>query len=761
MFAKTAALIREWLKTHLPQLLVGRLRPTVEPDGSHSPDGVEGAVQGSGERDRSDSGEEKGTRSSPDAPPAPTPSTPTHPPGESVNGAQTGDAAAGPNGESDGSRTANGTDPSGSKPEDPTAPPPDGTSGDQPADKPSKPPGEIRGRRPDGKTRGTPNRLAPSSPTVRDQPQLICRQRRGGEVWEVALRPGQRLPIECVEQNGSPLSERHAAWPLPSFTEPATVFPKGAERPSVLPLRAERCLIFKFGADWEGDGRRVSSLTKGHLIAIAPREWCREDDMPVAPEGCSDRRFLAHFFFLDGSESAANTVGFKEHSLDVGGAGFSLGGDLVFDDSKHGSLYVGDPPTLEVATSIVWARVGEERDAGWQGDNFRPSESSLADALKERQGRFFVRVYDENKLIDSDQFRYLQGLRELQVNGEIYTEETVLMPSREGYSSAKVRLVPRDGADLRVISPSDGDALGNAAASIDVPPDPKNDAVKVAVESGAGPVDVLLRLPRVWWRMVSAVGKPASPWRSSPYRMSRRQFRDYADSDASLRLRLPDRIARVRVGFDDEITAKYKPSQNEIRLRLADFLDHRQIDQHLSKSALLNGRLFTRRGAASSASLTLVRVAADPRPEIVRFRAIPNPVEPGEEAVLSWETRNADEVEVTVNPHIGTVDPSGETTVNPVRTTIYALRLRALGMEDVLRRVTVRVGTAHQRRMVFAAVRRGGANWRRGKGFSRRELCASGWTVPNASTSRWLRLDLRRRSAHSANIGVLRRLRND
>ena len=75
--------------------------------------------------------------------------------------------------------------------------------------------------------------------------------------------------------------------------------------------------------------------------------------------------------------------------------------------------------------------------------------------MDDRQGRFFVRVYDDARLLDSGEFRYLRNLKEIRVNGEPYTEHTILVPASTGHPPTKVRFIGFDGATVRPILPLD------------------------------------------------------------------------------------------------------------------------------------------------------------------------------------------------------------------------------------------------------------------------------------------------------------------
>ena len=130
-------------------------------------------------------------------------------------------------------------------------------------------------------------------------------------------------------------------------------------------------------------------------------------------------------------------------------AGFELSGATVFDDAEDGDLFIGDVPVLRPASSVVWARIGEEREGGWKGENFKPADRSLADVLQGRQGRFFLRVYDATgKLLDSDEFRYCEALQAIRVDDAPYTKSTLLVPPATGHLPTEVRFLGSDGATV-------------------------------------------------------------------------------------------------------------------------------------------------------------------------------------------------------------------------------------------------------------------------------------------------------------------------
>ena len=591
-------------------------------------------------------------------------------------------------------------------------------------------------------------------PTSEPRPELICRRPSGSVWWEVLLSVD--VPIAAVKQNGEPLSLGNGGWPLTSFAGRLSIDLKQGP-PIHVSLFDKSPLIFKLNKDWTGDGRKITRLTKGHFIVIAPMEWVRSGHVPVEPDGCSDSAFMAHYFFRDGSESTEELGGFPGREIASSAPGFELSGKSVFDDSEEGDLFVGTPPRLSHADRVVWVRVGEEGAHDWKGRNFKPSERSLDEVMDARQGRFFLRVYDEQgAMLDSAQFRYLRDLQEIRLNGETYSEDTLLVPTATGHPPTTVRFIGADGVPVRATLRPGAAPVEDGMGGLIAEPHPDADEISCALEADDGRVDIALDLPRIWWRMEREGAEWDGEWCSTPFKMTRHGFRELADSNAILRLRSPKRIRSVVVGFGDEPGLEYTRRDDEFVLPLAHFVNHVQIDHRLTEDALFNVRFDQSNDRRGQKVLTLIRIAADPPPAIVSLICEPRAVAAGEKSILSWVTRNADDVRVVIDPDIGAVEPVGSREIALLEThDLYTLRLTAPGMEDVTRRVTVRVS-----RMQVAKVRRGdGGGWRPGRGFSCGELCAVGLSV-TAAARRSIRIDRRRRSVHPTNIKNLRKVAN-
>ena len=623
----------------------------------------------------------------------------------------------------------------------------------------AKAPRKIGGRR-NGPTQAPSpvNDDARGKPTSTPRPELICRKSPCSWQREVVLFADDECNIVEVWHDGELLNRVNGEYRLPSLRGHLSIKYKYADRePEEFPLFVGTPLIFKLRHGWKGDGRKVSGITSGYFIVIAPRDWERTGSAPVEPEECTEADFRAHFYVKIGE--AGDAGGFEGYDLALTTTGFELSGVSVFDNSEDGELFVGAPPELKPAPGIVWARIGEERKGGWKGENFRPTERSLAEVLNGRQGRFFVRVYDHQMhLADSGEFRYLRDLCKIYVNGEPYSEHTLLVPSSTGYPPAKVQFVSADGAAIQPNPDTDGTQVTvQPDGTVLSKPHPDGDHISCTLGSGEDRVDTVIKLPRIWWRVGRDDGE-VDEWRDISLAMTRQQFREYSVADATIRLRLPLRVSSVRVGFDEKRDRTYRPQRNgddtETEIPLSDFMDYSQIDQRLNEDALLNVQ-------CDAEVMALICVSADPVPTITTFTSEPMVVKTGETATLHWAIQNAesDDVSVSIDDGVGVVESIGSMEITPTETTTFTLRLRASGMDDVTQGVLITVQTRPQAgEKPFASVKRAkraGGGWRRGRGFSCGEIRSAGLTDAGPALES-LPIDKRRRSTHSVNIDTIK-----
>lgn len=613
-------------------------------------------------------------------------------------------------------------------------------------------PREIGARR--RSRRGVSGSDAKDRPTLTPRPELICR--KAAHQWEVVLSADEERDVVEVrhDHDGRPLVLADGVGCLPALNGRLSIDYADGSALELSLFDGVSPLIFKLRNNWSGDGRRVGGITHGHFIVIAPKEWRRMGQVPVEPEVCVHEEFQAHYFVGDGSE-AGGVGGFEECNVELTTAGFELSGATVFDDAEDGDLFIGDVPVLRPASSVVWARIGEEREGGWKGENFKPADRSLADVLQGRQGRFFLRVYDATgKLLDSGEFRYCADLREIRVDDAPYTRTTLLVPPATGHLPTEVRFIGSDGATVEpTLTGGATHAAVGPGGIVRVDPHPHGDRVCCALESEAGRVDIIIKLPRIWWRKDAAQGEDEDgSWRDSPLMMTRQEFREQADVNATIRILVPPQLGSVTLGFDDEQDRSFprrkEASEFHAVIPLGEFRDYRQIDQRLDQAATLKAQ-------CGNQTLPLIGISADPA--ILSFRSEPARIEAGQRAMLHWTTRNAEPDGVILGPGIGAVPACGYIAVTPTEITTFTLRIAAPGMEDVTRSATVTVlPPAQPGKTAVARVARQDGRWRRGRGYSFGELRAADLTEADVRCH-YIRVDSRRRSTHSTNVDTLRK----
>lgn len=607
-------------------------------------------------------------------------------------------------------------------------------------------PRPISGRR--GPKRGG---RGPRQPPL-SRPELVCRKGSASPTWEVVLSADEGCKVTEVRLGDEFFDFGGRRCRVPSLRGRLAVSCRDGRKHDV-PLFEGDPLVFKMRRNWAGEGRRVSRLTSGHFIVLAPAEWHRTGRVSVEPDGFADPEFRVHYFHRDSGGSGESVGGFREWDGSFAADVLELTGRRVHDDSEEGTLFVGDPPALKVPPNVAWARVGEEAKNGW-GENFQPASRSLPEVLGGRGGRFFFRVYDSQvDLLGSEAFRYLPDLARIDVDGKEYAPDTVLVPAPTGYSRTEVRLVGADGATLSPTLPSGALQTVEPSGAIGVPPHPDADRVSCGTGPDVRGADIVLDLPRIWWRLEDGRSDPGA-WRDTPLGMTREEFRKLARSNASLFL-LSRRFESVGAGFDDEPGLPYRRTRDSDRIEipLAHFANHRQIGERLREDARLAVDLDGRK-------LPIVTVADDPVPEIVSFAADPPAILAGQEAVLEWTIRNADDARVTLDPNAGVVESrENRRVVRPAETTRYTLVLSVPG-NDVSATVMIAVASPPGpggRPVVRVRSPRGG--WRSGKGFSFGELRAAGLTDREAA-HRSIPVDRRRRTVHPANVEALGRTRD-
>ena len=432
-----------------------------------------------------------------------------------------------------------------------------------------------------------PDTSNPKCPSLL-RPKLICRKFPASRsYWEIFLSAHEECELKEVrlERGDQKLKISQNECRISSLDGNLIVkYGDGYDLSSPL-FKGDKPLIFKFGKNWKGDGQRVSRITNGYFILIAPEDWKREGRIPVEQGNCEGSTFKVHFLNTTIPEEDFGSLGGWEI---IPGPAIKLKGENIFDDSEEGELFTKSVPELEETSEILWARIGEERKHGWNGENFQPHKKSISEVLGNRKGkgRFFLRVYDHNvDMIDSVAFRYLDELRTIYIDDDKYTEDMVLIPdSNDGYLPTEIRFTGIDGRNIRPHLPNDSICKVTSSNALEVPPDRKADTVKCFLNSSGGKVTITLKLPRVWWQMRNPDDAKPGEWRATPFKMTQEKFKQHAKKRVKICLS-SKKFKSVPVGFDNDSDRKrYKPS----KIPLRDFIDHSEINDELKTENHLN-----------------------------------------------------------------------------------------------------------------------------------------------------------------------------
>ena len=386
------------------------------------------------------------------------------------------------------------------------------------------------------------------------------------------------------------------------------------EQESIKLSNSDSPLIFKTRKNWTGVGRQVKHISNGLYVVIAPKEWVRQGNPPVAPSQSTDANFSTHYFISDRID------GFDECGSFFAKQRFSLYGKKVEDDSDMGQLFTGD--TLELKDTEDWRnisyiRVGEEGGQGW-GKNVEVKESmpkEVENILEKAEGWFYIRIYDESvKLIDSFDFRRIIGLEAILRDGEEHSAQTIMIPNETGYESVVVQFT---GENISVEREEKGDKsyskIDNNTTELESYADGDRTHWRINEKTR-----ITIQMPRIWWRM-DEEGEEPTEWQDIPLEMCRKEFSKRRN--ASLIIRLPLAVQKVCAGFgafDSEESVWINEISNEGETKLAKvslrtFSFHDQITQSLSAHAYLR---IQYKLEEESVELPIIRVLADKTPPV-------------------------------------------------------------------------------------------------------------------------------------------------
>ena len=417
------------------------------------------------------------------------------------------------------------------------------------------------------------------------------------------------MGVTAIRQGGKDLAQTDGAVRVALYRGTLSLEWGDGERGEIGLFDENVPLLFRLSGHEDSlRGRQCRNITTGRFLVIVPEGWRRTSGEFRERERCSDPGFRAHFLTAS-SEDSPDSLGSIGPWRPGISRSASLAGNLLFDNSDDGELFVGDPPRLESTQGLLWARVGEERAGGWKGENFRVAEQSMADVLGSRKGRFFLRTYAPGSIVlaDSTAFRYWPELEEIQVNGEAFTKDLVLTRAGRASKRVLVRLAGQNGPLVPEIL-SKGALFSQG--SVVVGRTPHADAVRLRLRdvTGKSEMDIVVTLPRVWWRLSGE-----AEWTDQPMQMTRSAF---LKPQRMLEILAPATAKSAAVGFEDQFQSFplrgtegfFGKVQVTIPLRDS-FADHPALSRESREGIKLQVRLL-------DAAFAAIQVTPDPqRPE--------------------------------------------------------------------------------------------------------------------------------------------------
>ena len=463
-----------------------------------------------------------------------------------------------------------------------------------------------------GRPRGSTQPRKPSQATVsrRQKPEIVCWKRE--QQWFIGVEVPEQLLGEGggdlkVYQNGALLSRddiREGCWLLNSISGQVTAQRRGEPVKGFnLSFGQYGYLLFKLSGESLNQGRLVKSSSSGLYLVIVPDSWERDETVseapPVMPEPTAIDGYSAHFFNLEksrGTRIAFRRPGGDSIIVPSGSIRFELVGIQVEDTTEGvGPLFSG-PPKIRALDTQAWKDVktiviGEEGPGrGKWRTAFSPHTDSDEQELpsevqKRRGGWYFIRFYDDNDdLIESLDFRFLSGLKQIQVSG------LSPIPSTDGHERVFVRIFHEPGITVQPVKTCSSLSIerGENHTTLVISPNYSCDVTHWLVGYGNGPrVKLAIVVDRVWWSLGEETVEPTQ-WNDKPITLSPDDFT--AASTKSIWFRFPRArwASSISVGFERDKARKYpiKVTEKMLAVPLREFVDAKEVAEQTQDQRL-------------------------------------------------------------------------------------------------------------------------------------------------------------------------------
>lgn len=424
-------------------------------------------------------------------------------------------------------------------------------------------------------------------PKTQRAPKAALVASRSSGNWQIYVELHDDLGGVQVSQGSVALlnspSSTNMFGPLADLAAPLSIGRHGDPPVAVPLLSADRpVLYFRYQGEFASEVRHPS---RGLFLIIARSDWTYDEERsspaPIEQENVSIPGFRAHFI------SAGHDwriVFFRPGEPDFYAASSSTSYDLEgkqIDDAEDtmGPLFVSAVPTLaskyanrpnEIANVVVGV---EGRGLGrWRRQYpFDAENQSWRQGVKDNgSGWYFLRLYDlNNQLIDSFDFRYSLGLKEIR--------------TAQG-SSALVRdFVSIDFRHDNGVVVELNDSSPDFAPRKSATPEgtyftwqsnPHISKVRFTLNEGAQSVPICVSTDRIWWRILRSNAE-LTPWTATELELQEDDF--IGTSETALELHVPG-VERAKVGFSrDDCRSVVIGANSEAKLQLHTFSEAKQL----------------------------------------------------------------------------------------------------------------------------------------------------------------------------------------
>lgn len=439
------------------------------------------------------------------------------------------------------------------------------------------------------------------------KPEFVCWK----EGWSWII--GIEVPEECeslrVTQNEELLEpdnidESHYRLKQADGIVKVT-WTEGSKVLSLIELK-RNYLIFKMRKNWKEPGRLVQRSTNGYYLIVAPQEWERDNEIsgtaPVNPESTQLEGYRAHFFYKE--QKWNNAIGFitangERIRVESGSPRFQLVGSEINDASEDmGPLFGREPPLIKVLDDKGWSDVGVivvgEEGSGrnkWR-TQFTPQlaekEQKLPEKLTSRRGGwYFVRIYDNDyNLIESMDFRFMEGLREIKIHSHSF------LPEPSGHQPVRVEFLHKPRCRIQLLAKGDPESLQikheDELMSTIIPRHPAWDVTDWEIRCDRAKVIVEIMIERIWWSLTENDSLSSTELLDRPLSIGHDSLNATSNTFILLWFPKPRWIQTILVGFEKSKSRPYSVEVNDrkIRIPLREFSDADEIENQTQQVLL-------------------------------------------------------------------------------------------------------------------------------------------------------------------------------